>query len=300
MTGAKLSVVFFGSGPVAAKSLELLAKDFDVEAVVTKPKPSGWRGEWPVLEAAQKHKLRILTANNKAELSEAMSGQRFKSRLGLVIDYGIIIPEAVFLGFELGIVNSHFSLLPQWRGADPISFAILSGQKETGVSLMIIEAGLDTGPLLAQETVRIPAQATTSSLTEQLIKTSHDLLKVALPDYAAGKIRPYPQDPSMEPTYSRKLAKEDGKLDWTKPADQLEREIRAFHEWPKSRATIAGKEVIITEASVTNVSGKPGEILRAAKKLTVACGRNGLLIEQLKPAGGREMSAAAFLAGLRN
>ncbi len=292
------TLVFFGSGPVAAESLELLAKDFTIEAVVTKPQPTHHKEPFPVLELAKKLGLRTLTPGNKQELSELFAKQPVKSRVGVVIDYGIIIGQDVIDYFPLGIVNSHFSLLPRWRGADPISFAILEGDHETGVSLMLIDAKLDEGPLLAQRPLTITSGATTPSLTQELIQLSHDLLVETLPRYVSGQLKPRPQ-PDEKPTYSRKLTKDDGIVDWRKPAVEIEHEIRAFLEWPKSRAKLGSTEVIITQAKVVSATLKPGQIQTEDKKLVVGTSQESLEILSLKPAGKPEMTAAAFLAGYK-
>lgn len=299
---AMSSLVFFGSGPVAAKSLGLLAKDFEIEAVITKPKPAHHRGDFPVIMLADSLGLKIFTPAGKHELTELFFAKPVKSRLGIVIDYGLIITQEVIDYFPLGIVNSHFSLLPEWRGADPITFSILSGQKQTGVSLMLITAGLDEGPLLAQAPYDIPGNATTPELTDDLIDLSHKSLVEILPIYMNGGLSPAPQEQatiagSNIPTYSRKLTKKDGVIDWTKPAAQIEREIRAYIEWPKSVASLAGKEVILTAARVTEGSGEAGEVKVQGKELLVYCGENALIIDRLKPAGKQEMTAAGFLAG---
>lgn len=296
------SLVFFGSGPVAAQSLQLLAQVFEVEAVITKPKPSHHRGGFPVIELADSLGLKMFTPANKKELTELFTDRPVASKIGVVIDYGLIITQEVIDYFPLGIVNSHFSLLPEWRGADPITFSILSGQKQTGVSLMLITAGLDEGPLLAQSPYNIPDGATTPSLTEALIELSHVSLVKILPIYMNGDISAAPQElvtiaANTTPTYSRKLTKEDGLIDWAKPAEQIEREIRAFIEWPKSNTILAGKEVIITSAKVIDESGTPGQPEVHGKELIVYCGKQALSLGTLKPNGKKEMTAAAFLAG---
>lgn len=259
------TIVFFGSGPVAAASLALLARDFEIEAVVTKPQPAHHKAPFPVLALARELGLKIFTASDQAELGTlfatasggadqagvAAHAQSFRSRLGVIIDHGIIMPQAVIDYFPLGIVNSHFSLLPKWRGADPISFAILGGDAETGVSLMTIVARMDEGPLLAQHSLPLDPEVTTPRLTTQLIDLSHQLLVETLPRYIAGEITPSPQPTdTVVPTYSRKLTKADSRLDWTKPAAQLEREIRAYAEWPRSRTTLGSTDVVITKAHV--------------------------------------------------
>lgn len=299
-TSGKLQIVFFGSGPVAARSLKLLLQDFEVEAVITKPKPEHHRGDTPVLELCEKLKLKTFTPGNKKELSQLFQKKPVSSKLGIVIDYGIIIAQDVIDYFPLGIVNSHFSLLPQWRGADPITFSILSGQPATGVSLMLITAGLDEGPLLCQSPFLLPADITTPELTDTLIEISHASLKEILPMYVSGEVTPREQDLSQPPTFSRKLTKEDGIIDWEKPAEELEREIRAFIEWPKSRATLVGKDVIITRAHIVDEAGRPGKAIARGKELIVYCGGGALSIDMLKPAAKKEMTAEAFLAGHKN
>lgn len=304
------SIVFFGSGPVAAASLELLAQEFEIEAVVTKPRLPHHHGPVPVLELAKKLDLPVVTAGTRKELTSKVLSARFESRVAVLIDFGIIVEQAVIDAFPLGIVNSHFSLLPQWRGADPITFAILSGQDRTGVSLMLLVKAMDEGPILAVGEFLLPPDITTPELTDGLIQLSHALLVNTLPRYLEGDLKAASQDKvaeavgySAEPTYSRKLTKEDGILNWDKPADVLEREIRAFIDWPKSRAILGGHAVIITKAHALSgkpAGAKPGELFidKTAKTLVVTAAEGtSLAIDRLKPAGKGEMTAAAFLNG---
>lgn len=300
-------IVFFGSGPVAAQSLALLADDFSFEAVVTKPRPPHHRGSVPVLELAERLHLPVYTAENGAELNKLFAKKPFQSRLGVLIDFGIIVSQAVIDYFPLGIINSHFSLLPEWRGADPITFSVLSGQKQTGVSLMLLTAGMDEGPLLGHTIVDIPPEITTGELTQILIQSSYHALQTVIPRYVSGSITPRSQESvatelgrSTTPTYSRKLTKNDGILDWSKPAVQLEREIRAFNEWPKSRANLGKFDVIVTKAHVVEASGTPGALSINGKSPIVFCGEQALALDRLKPAGKQEMTGEAFLAGYRN
>ena len=298
------SLVFFGSGPVAAKSLVLLAKDFDIEAVITKPKPQHHRGEFPVVQLAEQLGLKTLTPANKQELSQLFSSKPVTSHLGVVIDYGIIISKDVIDYFPLGIVNSHFSLLPRWRGADPITFAVLSGDTKSGVSLMLIDEGMDTGKLITQKTHHLSTDTTSPDLTDELIDLSHSLLVEYLPRYIQGDIHPHAQPHPDRATYSRKLTKKDGIIDWAKSAEIIEREIRAFLGWPGSRTTLAGKDVIITKAHVANrlsetreESSNPGTIIIEQKEIMIVTGKDLLAIEKLKPAGKSEMTSEGFLAG---
>src|SRR3989338_3276247 len=197
-------VVFFGSGPVAAASLALLASNFAIEAVITKPKPSHHRGEVPVLEVAKRLGLPVFAAANKQELDELFAKKPAKSELAILIDFGIIVSRKVIDYFPLGIINSHFSILPQWRGADPITFAVLSGQATTGVSLMLLVEAMDEGPLLAYGEYGLPPDITTPKLTGDLIKLSHVLLVETLPKYLTGKLQPVPQTVTKrDVSYSR-------------------------------------------------------------------------------------------------
>lgn len=308
-----ISIVFFGSGPVAAASLELLLKSFTIEAVVTKPRPVHHHGAFPVLDVAKKYDIKVIEVASKKEVSEKVATTQFESPVAVLIDFGIIVSQDVIDAFPLGIVNSHFSLLPEWRGADPITFAILSGQARTGVSLMLLVEAMDEGPIIAIGVQEIDDTYTTPLLTGQLINLSSSLLRDHLPRYVEKAEKTgisqselpalitdfnYPSTPS----YSRKLTKEDGILDFSKSANELEREIRAFIEWPKSRTTIAGKDVIITSAHAVPSQPEgmlPGEYDYAPqiKELGIVTSSGTLWIETLKPAGKPEMSAQAFIAG---
>ncbi len=300
------TVIFFGSGPVAASALELLTHDFIVEAVITKPPADHHKGSVPVLELSEKLGLKSFTPTNKKELSQLFGEEPFQSQIGIVIDYGIIIGQDVIDCFPCGIINSHFSLLPQWRGADPITFSILSGQKQTGVSIMLINNKMDEGELLSVGTHELTGSETTPELTDQLITLSHSLLLKTIPEYLLGKIQPKPQkffakqlNYPDHATYSRKLLKSDGELDWTKPASQLEREIRAFNGWPSSYTSIFGKDIIITSAEVVNEEGTPGKYRRSKKELIIYCQKNALRPLRVKPAGKKDMPVEAFLSGIR-
>lgn len=290
-------IVFFGSGPVAAKSLELLINDFELEAVITK-KPKHSTDQAPVIDIANANQIPLFLPNNKTELSEIIRTSGLKSRIAILIDYGVIVSLDVINYFKLGIINSHFSLLPDWRGADPITFAILSGKNETGVSLMLLTEGIDEGQLLSQKTVDINNRDSLE-LTDELIKVSHELLVSDLPKYITGDIKPFNQ-PDRTPTYSRKLTKEDGKINWDKEALQIEREIRAYIVWPKSYTNLAGIDLIITKAHRTNLQVNSGKAILHNGELVVGCGKGSLIIEELKPSGKKNMTAKEFLAGYKH
>jgi methionyl-tRNA formyltransferase len=294
------TIVFFGSGPVAAKSLEFLSKHFDIETVITKPAITHKRDPVPVISLAEKLDLKILTPTNKLELDNLFKSANLTSKIGIIIDFGVIVSQRVIDYFPLGIINSHFSLLPEWRGADPITFSILSGQSTTGVSLMVIDAAMDEGDLIAQESIELTNTTTEPELTHDLIELSNSMLVKYLPDYISGDLKPFPQPDDISPSYSRKLTKQDGIIDWNKAADQIDREIRAFIEWPKSRAVLNGLEVIITKASVIKEQGEPGSIRVSRDQLVIFAKTNALQIESLKPAGKNNMDVRSFLAGYKN
>lgn len=298
MKNISKTVVFFGSGPVAAKGLALLSQHTSVEAIVTKPTTlKQMRTVAP--------NIPIYTAANKKDLTQLVLNEQFKSDVAVLIDFGIIVEQAVIDSFYLGIVNSHFSLLPRLRGADPITFTILNGDEKTGVSLMLIDAGLDTGKLITQKTMAVSPTSTTPELTADLIELSNQLIKDYLPLYVSGEVKPRQQPHPDRATYTRKLTKQDGLIDWNKPAKQIEREIRAYIDWPRSTTRLANKDVIITKAHATS-SSHPNEapgslrIINKSNSLYVATSEGKLWIEKLQPAGKTEMTVAAFLAGYRS
>jgi methionyl-tRNA formyltransferase len=290
MTNISKTILFFGSGPVAAASLSSLADHFTIETVITKAVPAHHKGIAPVDELAKQLGLPVLYANTQKELDKLVDKHQFSSTVGVIVDYGVIVSQKVIDRFPLGIVNSHFSLLPQWRGADPITFSILSGQEKTGVSLMVIEPMLDTGKLITQKVLQANLNnETTPSLTDKLVSLSNELLAEYLPRYIDGEINPKNQPHPDRATFSRKLSKQDSILDFNKAAAELEREIRAFIGWPKSRMTLLGQEVIVTKAHVSSA---------AKTKLDIPCGDGQFLsIDELIGPSGRKMDAKSFLNG---
>jgi methionyl-tRNA formyltransferase len=303
MKKSKTSLVFFGSGPVAAESLRLLALIFDIESVITKP--STEREMRSVCVNSP-----LLKVSNKTELDTLISEHNFSSKLAVLIDFGIIVSQKVIDKFPYGIINSHFSLLPELRGADPISFAILEGKEKTGVSLMLLVEAMDEGPILSIGEETLNGNETTPELTNRLIKLSDTLLQNTIPKYLSGEIKPTDQkniekESNRKPSYTRKLTKSDGVIDWQKPAIQLEREIRAYTDWPKSSAKLGGVELIITKAYTVpsnSPDSKPGEIMYVpeTKSLGVETKNGTLYIEKLKPIGKKEMDIAGFLAGYKD
>lgn len=302
----KIKIVFIGSGPVAAKSLSLLVNDFEIEAIITKPRANHHKGTVPVIDVASQLAIPFYTVSNKNELDELITEVNFKSLLAILIDFGIIVSPFVIDSFPRGIVNSHFSILPEWRGADPITFSILSGQETTGVSLMLLDEKMDEGPLLAYDEYKLTGNITSTVLTHDLIQLSHTLIKKTVPAYLAQKTRLIDQDKTgKDVSYSRKLTKADGIIDWKKPAEVIEREVRAFNEWPRSRTTIFSKDVVLTGAHVAkkikntqNIdTPQPKLAITDDNKIAVKTGQDYLVIDRIIPSGKKEMSIQDFLRG---
>ncbi|MDQ2972970.1 MAG: methionyl-tRNA formyltransferase [bacterium] len=289
-------IVFFGSGPVAAESLKLLAVNFDIEAVITKPSTTQQMKE---AESTAPQ----FSVENKQQLDELFDKQNFQSKVAVLIDFGIIVSRKVIDSFDFGIVNSHFSLLPEWRGADPITYSILSGQTETGVSLMLLTDKMDVGKVIGSGIQAIASDDTTSSLTRKLILLSDGLIKEFLPQYMISGFSMDQFDGAglthgrSVISYSRKLNKSDGEIDWGKPAGVIEREIRAFQPWPKSHSKFGDIEVIITKARLATSEEATSDDKNI---MTIKCGSGALFIEELQPIGKKPMATSAFLAGYRS
>lgn len=223
-----------------------------------------------------------------------------KAQIAVLAAYGRIIPQSVLDEFPLGIINIHPSLLPQYRGPTPIERAMLDGSAKTGVSIMHLTAGMDEGPIYKQKTLHIEPFESKQSLTERLQQLGADMLRENLHDIYEGNLKSRQQPHPDRATYSKKINKVDGDLDFNKPAEVLEREIRAYAEWPKSRTSLAGIDVVITSShAVPSSVGKSGEIeiIKQAGTLMIHCKTGYLCIDSLKPAGKQEMTTAAFLAG---
>ncbi len=292
-------IIYFGSGDLAAKSLELLSQDFDFEAVITKPKKNNIQKVLPVFDVAKKLSIPTYFASNKSEVNSLFENNTFKANIGLLIDFGIIISDQTISKFKFGIVNSHFSVLPQWRGPDPITYTILSGQHSAGVSLMKIVEKMDEGPLLSYREININDTIINEELADELIYLSHNLINDTLPDFIDGKIELIDQSLTGKIiSYSKIIKKTDGTVDFNKTAQDIERQIRAFSTWPKTRFNIDGVDVIITKAYVLNRQGNPGDFfITNDSYIGFCCIENSLIIEEMLPAGRKKMSSKNYLIG---
>ena len=211
----------------------------------------------------------------------------------VVAAYGLLLPQAALDAAPLGALNIHASLLPRWRGAAPIQRALLAGDRETGVSIMQMDAGLDTGPVLLQKRITIAPDDDAETLHEKLAALGAAAIVQVLVDQQAGMARALPQ-PAEGITYARKIDKKEIHLDWRRAAIELERAVRAFRP---AMTTLNGEPLRLWRARVVEGHGVPGQVLRAGPDLTIACGEQALMVSELQRAGGKRLAAAEFLRG---
>jgi methionyl-tRNA formyltransferase len=302
-----MKIIFMGTAELSCASLEKLSanKNFQIVAVVTQPdKPKGRELKLqfsPVKILAEKLGLKILQpakARNENFISEL---HELKPDLIVVVAYGQILPQSILDLPKFGCVNVHTSLLPKYRGASPIQSAILNDETETGVTIMKMDAGMDTGEILSQARTPILPQDNSQTLHDRLAQIGAELLVETIPDYVAGKILSQPQNNS-EATHTAKIKKEDGKIDWNLSAQEILNRLRAFTPWPGAftflKTESKSQLLKIWRAEIVEKSGNAGEILSADKNgIVVACGKNALRILELQREGGRRLNAQEFLAG---
>ena len=295
-----MRIIFAGTPPFAAAALDALADaGHDIALVLTQPDRPAGRGMKLMPGAVKQAALaRGLPVSQPPTLKSADAQGELRAvnaDVMVVAAYGLILPQAVLDLPRLGCLNIHASLLPRWRGAAPIQRAILAGDTETGVTIMQMDAGLDTGAMLSKTVVPIRDSDTAASLHDALAAAGASAIVAALANYPA--LVPVAQDEARA-TYAAKLSKEEARLDWTQPADALARAVRAYDPAPGAWTLLDGAPLKIWTARVVPGSGAPGEILDAeAGRLVVACGSAALDLQTVQPAGGKRMTAAAFLAG---
>lgn len=295
-----LRIIFMGTPAFSLPTLQtLLHSPHQVVAVYSQPpRPSG-RGhriqKSPIHECAEAAGIPVFTPLNlKGEVEQAVFA-RHHADLAIVIAYGLILPQAILDAPRLGCLNVHASLLPRWRGAAPIHRAIEAGDTETGITIMKMDAGLDTGPMLLKRTLPITPQMTTSMLHDDLSTMGGELLLEAIDDYAAGALLPVSQ-PTEGITYAHKLTREEGAIDWRSSADELMRKIQALTPRPGVWFDHNGIRLKILKANVIpDCTGEPGTVLD--DRLTIACGTGALRPTILQRPGGAPLDANAFLRG---
>jgi methionyl-tRNA formyltransferase len=303
----QLRIIFMGTAELASASLEALTQqsDFAVLAVVTQPdRPRGRDLKLqpsPVKQAALRLQLPVLQPERARNEDFIQQLRQLQPDLIVVAAYGQILPKAILELPRFGCLNVHTSLLPKYRGAAPIQWAILDGQPETGVTIMKMDAGLDTGDILTEQRTPIHPEDNSQTLHDRLAKLGAELLVQTIRDYTAGKITPRPQ-PTEGVTYARKISKEDGLLDWNQPARVLWNRIRAFTPWPGAFTHLPAEPrpllLKIWQVEITDQLGQPGEILHADKTgIVIACREQALKVLTLQREGGRRMTAQEFLTG---
>lgn len=292
-----MRIVFAGTPEFAAQHLEaLLQAGYQVEAVYTQPDRPAGRGQKlmpsPVKQLALQHGLPVMqpATLRDAEAQHALAA--LQPDLMVVVAYGLILPQAVLDTPRLGCINSHASLLPRWRGAAPIQRAIEAGDSESGVTVMQMEAGLDTGPMLLKVSTPIGPSDTGGSLHDRLAALGAQAVVEAVARLQAGSLPGERQDDTLA-TYAHKLSKDEARLDWQRPAAELERLVRAFNPWPICHSSLAGDVLKVHAARLVPGQGEPGRILAVGKDgLTVACGTGALQLTRLQLPGGKPLDFA--------
>ena len=292
-----------GSPDFALSTLHSLAKNYDVVGVVTQPDRASGRGRElkapPVKLLAQELNIPVIQPQKLREPEAMQQLQVWKPELIVVAAFGQILRKDVLDLPKYGCINVHASLLPRWRGAAPINAAVLAGDEETGVTIMKMDVGLDTGPMLAMKRIRINPDDTAGRLFEALSTLGADLLIESLPEYIAGRIIPQPQ-PEEGATYAPMLKKEDGLLDFTQPAVELERRVRAMNPWPGAWFEWNGAPLKVHRAHVRQGKAEAGKRLIEQNQAGVGAGGGVLILDEVQPPGKKPMSGKSFLSGARN
>lgn len=297
-------IVFFGTPSFALPSLQALIPGPDsVIAVVTQPDRERGRGRKvvpsPVKELALQKGVFLLQPEKVKEVSFQEALKDLNPDLFIVVAYGQILSKSLLTIPKHGAVNVHGSLLPKYRGAAPIAWAILKGEKETGVTTMMMDEGMDTGDLLLQSKVPIREEETTETLHDRLASLGAQMLTETLKRMKTGEIQPIPQDHSKA-SYAPMLKKENGSIDWTKEAEAIDRQVRAFHPWPGAYTGWQGRLLKIYRGEVRKgkKTGKAGTVLWVgADFIEVETGRDSYRINEVQPEGKRRMSVREFLSG---
>lgn len=298
-----MKIVFMGTPDFAVESLQsLIDAGHTVVLAVTQPdKPKGRGKEMqypPVKECALKNGIPVFQPV-KIKTEEAVEQLRkYEADLFVVAAFGQILSKEILDMPKYGCINVHASLLPKYRGAAPIQWAIIDGEKETGVTIMQMNEGLDTGDMLLKTVVPITGEDTGESLHDKLAKAGARLLQKAVSDIERGDIHPEKQDDSQM-TYARMLTKDLGKIDFRKPAEEIERLIRGLNSWPSAYTRLSGKNLKVWAADlVQGAGGAPGEITEVRKDaIVVSCGKGSLAITELQLEGKKRMKTEAFLLG---
>jgi methionyl-tRNA formyltransferase len=299
-------LVFMGTPEFAVPVLEALVGQYQVVAVVTQPDRATGRGRRvkpsPVKKTALAHDLPLLQPPSLRRPEAAAELRELAPDVIVVAAFGQILPPEVLAIPPHGCLNVHASLLPRYRGGSPIAAAILAGEEQTGVTLMLMDEGMDTGPILAQAECKIEPQDTTGTLSVKLAHLGADLLVETLPRWLDGRIAPQPQDDSLA-TYCRIINKKDGLLDWSLPATALWLRVRAYHPWPGTYTYWQGKLLKILRARPVAIgpSGEElGRVISLDDGVAVVTGTEALLLEEIQLAGKKALAVQEFIRGRRD
>lgn len=298
----KLRLAFMGTPDFAVPALQALRKaGHDIVAVYSQPpKPAG-RGQQikksSIHLAAEALGIEVRTPKSLRNVDEQKLFADLNLDIAVVAAYGLILPEAILDAPKKGCLNIHASLLPRWRGAAPIQRSILAGDTETGITIMQMDVGLDTGEMLVKSAVPITKTTTAGSLHDLLMDIGGKLIVAAVDDLVSGTIKPVPQ-PEQGVTYAAKLTREDGRIDWTKTATEIERQIRGLQPWPGCFFMLGDEAIKVLAADIiSEKNGDAGALLD--NQFTVACGQGVLRLTSIQRAGKKPMDGASFLRGQR-
>lgn len=300
----RVKVLFMGTPHFAVPMLERLAAEYEIVGVITQPDRPAGRGLRPTLppvkEAALAHDLLVLQPASIKDSGALEKIKELNPSVIVVAAYGRIIPASILDLVPRGVLNVHPSLLPKYRGASPIPAAILAGEEKTGVTIMLLDEDMDSGPILAQAEEPILPEDTAESLGRRLSQKGAELLLATLPQWLAGKIEPRPQDHSQA-TYTKILKKEDGLIDWSRPAEEIARRVRAYHPWPGSYAIWQGRrlKILSVRPEAGSISDKPGKVVDWEKGAAVATGSGLLVLSRIQLEGRQPVEIPEFLRGHR-
>ena len=299
-----MRLIFAGTPEFAARALAALDDaGHEILLVLTQPDRPAGRGLKLAPSAVKTLAVqRGFELYQPASLKDATAQRRLQALgadLLVVAAYGLILPEPVLAAARLGAVNIHASLLPRWRGAAPIQRAILAGDAQSGISIMQMDRGLDTGPMLAAEAMPIAADDTAASLHDRLAALGARLIVRTLAQLERGELHALPQ-PEAGASYASKIGKAEAEIDWRESAAAIERKVRAFNPAPGAAATLRGAALKIWRADAVAAEGAPGSVLQAGPEgIVIACGSGALRVHELQRAGGKRLAPAQFLAGFR-
>lgn len=297
-----LRVIFMGTPDFAVPTLsEIVGQGHEVVAVYTRaPAPGGRRGlelvKSPVHRAAEGFGIPVLTPKTLKTSEAQAEFAAFEADVAVVVAYGLLLPQAVLDATHLGCLNLHGSLLPRWRGAAPIQRAIMSGDAETGVMVMKMEAGLDTGPVGMVEKIAIPEDMTTSVLHDRMMRVGADLMVRALGALARGTLQ-FREQALEGVSYAAKITKEECHIDFSRPARAVHDHIRGLSPSPGAFTVVNGQRLKVLKSQMTQGSGAPGTLI--ADDLTIACADGAVRLIEVQPAGKSAMNAADYLRGAK-